>query len=187
MATASAAVLLSGCNSHLDEFLDEVGDKSVKELISLSSGDKGVLNYAYTLEQLEAAFFTMAVNNQSFMNGLTSADRRFFTEIRNHEVVHVEFFKAVLGNDAIPDLKFNFSSINFSNRNQVLRTASMFEDLGVAAYNARGQIPLQPGQSAACRQDRVGGSPPRGVFPGDSGQLRSGLRKSGFFLPVMIL
>ncbi len=56
MATASAAVLLSGCNSHLDEFLDEVGDKSVKELISLSSGDKGVLNYAYTLEQLKPPF-----------------------------------------------------------------------------------------------------------------------------------
>ncbi len=136
--------MLSGCNSHLDEFLDEVGDKSVKELISLSSGDKGVLNYAYTLEQLEAAFFTMAVNNQSFMNGLTSADRRFFTEIRNHEVVHVEFFKAVLGNDAIPDLKFNFSSINFSNRNQVLRTASMFEDLGVAAYNGAGKYLSNP-------------------------------------------
>jgi len=50
----------------------------------------------------------------------------------------------VLGNDAIPDLKFNFRSIDFNNRNQVLRTARMFEDLGVAAYNGAGRYLASP-------------------------------------------
>jgi rubrerythrin len=99
-----------------------------------------VLNYAYLLEQLEAAFYTQAASSQRFLDRLTASDRRFFLEVRNHEIVHREFFKAALGANAIPEVSFNFSSINFVNRNQVLATAKTFEDLGVAAYNGAGRF-----------------------------------------------
>jgi hypothetical protein len=140
LATASTAVLLSSCEPYLDEILNNVSDDSVKTIIRLAGGDVGVLNYAYTLEQLEAAFYTEAVNNSTVMNDLTSIDRQFFMDLQKHEIIHREFFKAALGKDAIPALKFNFSSINFGNRNQVLQTAKIFEDLGVAAYNGAGEL-----------------------------------------------
>jgi hypothetical protein len=140
LATASTAVLLSGCGTALDEILDKVPGESVKQIIQLTGDDIGVLNYAYTLEQLEAAFYSEAIASSVFMGRLTEKDRLFFMDIQKHEVIHREFFKAVLGKNAIPELKFNFSSINFSNRNQVLQTAKTFEDLGVAAYNGAGEL-----------------------------------------------
>lgn len=63
-----------------------------------------------------------------------------FTDIRDHEVAHREFFKAALGKNAIANLEFNFSAVNFSSRDSVLATAKAFEDLGVSAYNGAGWL-----------------------------------------------
>ncbi|MDQ3277622.1 MAG: ferritin-like domain-containing protein, partial [Bacteroidota bacterium] len=43
--------------------------------INLGSGDIGVLNYAYALEQLEAAFYTQAVQSQ--FSGITAAETAY--------------------------------------------------------------------------------------------------------------
>ncbi len=51
---------------------------------------------------------------------------------------------AALGKDAIIDLTFDFSSVDFSSRASVLGTAKVFEDLGVAAYNGAGQLLENP-------------------------------------------
>lgn len=145
VATASAALFLTGCKSEFSEVTENVAaDTRSARMnmtnIDLGSGDIGVLNYAYLLEQLEAAFYSKAVTNSGFMNGLTATDRRFFQDIRDHEVVHREFFKAALGSAAIPEVKFDFSMLDFADRNKVLDTAKTFEDLGVAAYNGAGKF-----------------------------------------------
>jgi hypothetical protein len=144
LATASAAVLLSGCQPEFVEVSEKAADaRSARRhstAVDLGSGDVAVLNYAYLLEQLEAAFYTTAVANQVFMNRLTTRDRQFFADIRNHEVAHRDFFKAALGSNAIPEVEFDFSAIYFGNRKQVLETAKTFEDLGVAAYNGAGRL-----------------------------------------------
>jgi hypothetical protein len=106
--------------------------------IALGSGDTGVLNYAFALEQLEAAFYTMAVARP--YGGMTAAELTLLTEIRDHEIVHREFLRAALGTAAIGTLSFDFSTVNFMNRASVLATAKVFEDLGVAAYNGAGQL-----------------------------------------------
>lgn len=106
--------------------------------VDLGKGDFGVLNYAYALEQLEAAFYTQAVSTP--FSGMTSAEREILTDIRDHEIAHREFFKAALGNKAIPGLQVNFTTINFNSRDSVLGTAKTFEDLGVSAYNGAGQL-----------------------------------------------
>lgn len=110
--------------------------------VDLGKGDFGVLNYAYALEQLEAAFYTQVVSTP--YSGMNSAEREILSEIRDHEIVHREFFKAALGRNAIPGLKVNFTTINFGSRESVLGTAKTFEDLGVGAYNGAGQL-LQNG------------------------------------------
>lgn len=127
---ASAAVMstMAGCKRDSD---DDNG-------LDLGSGDVGVLNYAYALEQLEAAFYIRVATSP--YSGITAAETQYIQEIRDHEIAHREFFKRALGTNAIPDLQVNFSTIDFNSRASVLGTAKAFEDLGVSAYNGAGKL-----------------------------------------------
>ena len=104
----------------------------------LGSGDTGVLNYAYALEQLEAAFYTQVVKTP--YSGATKAELRTLTAIRDHEIAHRQFLKKALGKKAIPSLEVDFSAIDFTSKKSVLGPADVFENLGVAAYNGAGQL-----------------------------------------------
>ncbi|HEY8196835.1 MAG TPA: ferritin-like domain-containing protein [Gemmatimonadales bacterium] len=106
--------------------------------VNLGTGDTGVLNYAYALEQLEAAFYTQVV--AGFYAGASVDEQSILTDIRDHEVIHRDFLKAALGTSAIADLTVDFTSINFADRASVLGAAKTFEDLGVSAYNGAGQL-----------------------------------------------
>ena len=110
--------------------------------VDLGSGDIGILNYAYALEQLEAAFYIQVAANP--YSGITALESSYFNEIRDHEIAHREFFKKALGSNAIQDLQTDFTSINFSSRDSVLSTAKAFEDLGVSAYNGAGKLLTTP-------------------------------------------
>ena len=110
--------------------------------VNLGSGDMGILNYAYALEQLEAAFYTQVIATQ--YAGITADEVALLTDIRDHEVAHRQFFKAALGANAIQNLEVDFSTINFSSRASVLGTAKVFEDLGVSAYNGAGRLIVDP-------------------------------------------
>jgi hypothetical protein len=127
-ATSLLATVATSCDK------DDVNDTG----IDLGSGDIGVLNYAYALEQLEAAFYTRVV--QTPYSGITATESSYMADIRDHEIAHREFFKAALGSNAIQSLEVNFDSINFSSRDSVLATAKAFEDLGVSAYNGAGKL-----------------------------------------------
>ncbi len=99
------------------------------------ASDIDVLNYAYALEQLEAAFYVTAVANASFATIFAANEQRVLIDIRDHEVAHRDFFAAALGSAKIPGLTPIFTAIDFSSRTSVLQTAKTFEDLGVSAYN----------------------------------------------------
>ncbi|KRT13261.1 Tat (twin-arginine translocation) pathway signal sequence containing protein, partial [Pedobacter ginsenosidimutans] len=98
--------------------------------------DFGVLNYAYALEQLEAAFYIKVASAPPA--SFTAAQKAYFQDIQFHEIAHREFFKAALSTAAIGSLEVDFSSIDFTSSASVLGTAMAFEDLGVAAYNGAG-------------------------------------------------
>lgn len=103
-----------------------------------ANGDLAILNYAYALEQLEAAFY---INVSAHMyTGATQDEIALLADIRDHEVAHREFFKKALGSNAIQSLTPNFSSIDFSSRASVLGAAKAFEDTGVSAYNGAGYL-----------------------------------------------
>ncbi|MBU1822929.1 MAG: ferritin-like domain-containing protein [Bacteroidetes bacterium] len=129
IAATTGAFILGACT---DKDLDP------DTTVNLGSGDIGILNYAYALEQLEAAFYTQVIATP-YAN-MTAAERTILTDIRDHEIIHREFFKAALGNSAIMPLDVNFSSINFNDRASVLGTAKVFEDTGVSAYNGAGKL-----------------------------------------------
>lgn len=120
----------SGCKSEDDDNID------------LGKGDTGILNYAYALEQLEAAFYTRVVSTP--FNGITQEEKSRMTEMRDHEIAHREFLKAALGSAAIRDIEINFTQIDFSERESVLNAARLFEDVGVSAYNGAAQLISNP-------------------------------------------
>ncbi|HYW13036.1 MAG TPA: ferritin-like domain-containing protein [Longimicrobium sp.] len=99
------------------------------------ANDFGVLNYAYALEQLEAAFYTAVVGSSTFAATFSASEQRVLTDLRDHEVIHREFLRTALGTNAIPMLTFNLTAVNLASRLSVLNAARDFEDLGVAAYN----------------------------------------------------
>jgi hypothetical protein len=132
-AVAAGILTTSACSK-----LDDDIDTSKTQFYNLGTGDIAVLNYAYALEQLEAAFYTQVVATP--YAGISSDELGLLTEVRDHEIIHREFFKTALASNAIPALKANFESINFSNRASVLGAAKTFEDLGVAAYNGAGYL-----------------------------------------------
>jgi rubrerythrin len=138
---------MSGCKDVLDQLplpVDVDPNDYVTKTIYLGKGDTGVLNYAYTLEQLEAEFYTKVVASSMFANMFDWYEQKSLKEIRDHEVVHRDFLKAVLGSKAVGMLKFDFSSVNFNDKMSILTTARIFEDLGVAAYNGAGKMLENP-------------------------------------------
>ncbi|MBC7650891.1 MAG: ferritin-like domain-containing protein [Deinococcales bacterium] len=135
-ATLASAVILNACKKN-DGYVFVGGGTD------LGAGDIGILNYAYALEQLEAAFYIQVVKTP--YTGITAQETIYLTDIRDHEVAHREFFKAALGTSAIAGLTPNFTSIDFTSRASVLGTAKAFEDLGVMAYNGAGQLISDPG------------------------------------------
>lgn len=141
---ATAGLVISGCHE-LEDVMPNARKGGVgmeKRAVPLGKGDTGVLNYAYTLEQLEAAFYVMVVATP-YAN-ISGDEMILMEDLRNHEVAHRDFLKAALGKDAIIDLTFDFSAVDFSNRESVLSTAKVFEDLGVAAYNGAGRLLKNP-------------------------------------------
>ncbi|TWW02269.1 ferritin-like domain-containing protein [Chitinophaga pinensis] len=136
-AAVITAGSLAGCSSE-----DGGGDVAPGTGVSLGTGDFAVLNYAFALEQLEAAFYTQVVATP--YTGISDVERTFLTDIRNHEIAHREFFRKALGTNAIPNLMVDFSTIDFTSRDKVLAAAKTFEDLGVAAYNGAGKFITTP-------------------------------------------
>lgn len=135
---AVAGLTLVGCND--DDF-----NYDDNRIFDLGTGDVGILNYAYALEQLEADFYTKVVNN--FYTGISTAEKEVFTDLYHHEVIHRDFFKAAISGvtgNVLPTLEFQYPNVNFSDRNSVLATAKALEDTGVAAYNAAGKYISTP-------------------------------------------
>ncbi len=118
------------------------GNPPSPEVTDVGSGDIGILNLAYALEQLEAAFYIKV--NESFYTNATEAEKAILSDIMYHEMTHRDFFKAALGRSAIRELITDFSSIDFRSRSSVLGTAKALEDTGVSAYNGAGQYISNP-------------------------------------------
>jgi hypothetical protein len=138
-ATAGVtALVLAGCSKN----------DSSPGMVNVGSGDPGVLNYAYALEQLEAAFYTQ-VRMGAFYTGstITAAEKAILDDLYYHEVIHRDFLQAAItkaGATPIKALTPDFTNVNFATRAGVFGTAKAFEDLGVAAYNGAGQYISSP-------------------------------------------
>ncbi len=107
-----------------------------------------VLNFALTLEYLEAEFYNNIVGSPGYLSA-SAADKAALTKIKDDENKHVAFLKTVLGTAAVAKPTFDFTAGNGSgtgpfagylaNYAVQLAMAQTFEDTGVRAY--KGQAP----------------------------------------------
>ena len=94
-----------------------------------AKSDVAILNFALTLEYLEAAFYREAVRSGKFTGKLG----QFAKVVSAHENAHVAFLKKALGAAAVKSPKFDFKGTN-TNQAKFKATAQVLEDTGVAAY-----------------------------------------------------
>ena len=100
---------------------------------SFGKGDIGILNYALTLEYLEAAFYNGATAAKLPLNAQTAA---FLLTVTKDENAHVAFLKKALGSKAAKEPKFNFKGANTSPE-MFMKTAQVLENTGVHAYSGQ--------------------------------------------------
>jgi len=94
-----------------------------------TAGDVDILNFALTLEYLEAAFYAEAVS----MGKLMGESKMFAMVVAKDEDAHVTFLKGALGSKAVKKPKFDFQGTT-AKQATFLQTAMALEDTGVSAY-----------------------------------------------------
>ena len=106
----------------------------VKQALAQGGGDVDVLNFALTLEYLEAAFYTQALKRVS---GLSGEVKELATTLRDNEDAHVDALvtaiKSIQGKPVkAPGVDFGNA---FASQKSFLKLAQTLEDTGVSAYN----------------------------------------------------
>ncbi|HEX3240203.1 MAG TPA: ferritin-like domain-containing protein [Solirubrobacterales bacterium] len=104
---------------------------------SFGKGDIGILNYALTLEYLEAAFYNEATANNNKKSFLATAqEKAFLKQTTADENAHVAFLKKALGKKAIAAPKVDFGATT-SDHDSFIKTAVALENTGVGAYSGQ--------------------------------------------------
>ena len=93
--------------------------------------DVKILNFALTLEFLEAEFYRLAVANRAF--GTNAQLQRFAEVVADHEAKHVSFLRGALKTAAVRKPSFDFGAA-VTDPAMFAATAQVLEDTGVSAY-----------------------------------------------------
>lgn len=154
LAVVGSSLFLYSCEDEgiTDEEIISLDAKGVnnKRVFNLGTGDLAILNFAYILEQLEAAFYANVVKDDGSLSFPSQGnDLEIFNDIYQHELIHRDFFEVVLDSlfspgRVAPKLEFDFSSVRFEDRDTVLAFSQLLEDTGVQAYNGAGNLIENP-------------------------------------------
>ena len=135
--TGAAATFLVACGDDEETDSSTTSSSTTSEsdsggdpLADFGEGDVGILNYALTLEYLEAGFYAAVIDSGMFKG----ADLELIKVIGGHEQEHVDALKAAvedMGEKAAPEPKAEFP---LDDAMTILTTAAEVENLGAAAY-----------------------------------------------------
>jgi hypothetical protein len=105
--------------------------------------DLDVLNYALTLEHLEATFYREAVAKFADADyvaaGLQTSVRDYIVDIASHEKDHVDVLTSVITKLKGTPVKEASYAFGYTDLSSFLKTAAAIENLGVGAYTGAAQ------------------------------------------------
>jgi rubrerythrin len=137
--STALAAFLAACGSDSDSSTTSTTTMSSgagkSETAEFGKGDVGILNYALTLEYLEAAFYADVVKSGLFKGADLETIRKFGREEAEHVQALTQAVKS-LGGKPAPEPKAEFP---LKSAKSVLELAGTVENLGAAAY--LGQAP----------------------------------------------
>ena len=134
--SAAAASVLAACGS------DSSGSDSSDETAQFGKGDLGILNYALTLEYVEAAFYAKLAERKL----LTGTAGDTLAKFREDEQEHLAALIEEIGKRGGKPAALPQTTFSFKTESEALETASELENLGAAAY--LGQLPSIQSESA---------------------------------------
>jgi hypothetical protein len=109
------------------------GSVAVSDAAPSPAQDRRIFQFALLLEELQAAFYSQALER----GGLSGDLREFAEVVGAHERAHVAFLRKALGAAAGPARSFHFADAT-SNPQRFGVVAREIENIGVAAYNGQG-------------------------------------------------
>jgi len=134
-AAGALAVFMAACGGEEEESSSSSSSrKDSSSAAKASAGDLEILNYALTLEYLEADFYQQALDSGEVK---TKAVGEVAKEISENENQHVQaLLEAVKANGGKPAAKptGNFDAVLMGGEKKILTTAATVENLGAAAY-----------------------------------------------------
>ncbi|KAI7459966.1 hypothetical protein KC351_g17475 [Hortaea werneckii] len=134
MLSCSVAVVLGLCASVL-AVPNPVARLLNKRQTLTSFNDVDILNYALTLEHLEATFYREGLAKFTGADftaaGFPQSSYDRLKEVAAHEATHVDFLSTALGSAATKECTYAFP---MSTEAEFLGTASVLEGVGVSAY-----------------------------------------------------
>jgi rubrerythrin len=112
-------------------------------------GDIGILNFALTLEYLEAAFYNEATANNKKKSFIKNRQAQVFLKtVTADENAHVAYLKKALGSKAVAAPKVDFGATT-SSEAAFIKTAIALENTGVHAYSGQATNFTDPANAAA--------------------------------------
>ena len=125
-----------------------------------AASDVDILNFALTLEYLEAAFYAEAVSK----GALKGETAKYAKVVSMDEAQHVAFLKTALGMHAVKKPTFDFKGTT-ANQATFQKTAMALEDTGVSAYAGAAPLDLEQEDPRGCALGALRRGPARRVDP----------------------
>ena len=127
-AAATFALALAACGKKKPAG-NQIGGAGVGTA-GFGQGDAGIVNYALSLEYLEADFYRLAVASGNLAGRALELAKRFGAEEQDHVTTLAGTAKSL----GAPKFERPKSSFTLDNRNTILATMNQLELLGAAAY-----------------------------------------------------
>ena len=134
-AAGALAIFLAACgDDDEDSSSSSSGDTKTETSSGSAKGDLEIVNYALTLEYLEAEFYKQAIASGEVKTKAVAEVAKTIAEDENEHVMALTATVEQLGGKPAAKPKTNFDDVLAGGEKKILETAATVENLGAAAY-----------------------------------------------------